>query len=148
MHCSTSNLFCDVTGTGKGGAHRAALSARHSLATNSPSSVLQNGCSSASLNRLSRALGLKHSCCRLVAASLDGAVQCAPADCWQQESFCHGLGPVPALHGKLGRARTQDLHWPSSTPWRRGEAPSAAALRRQAGRRLPCTHLGGKLVQA
>jgi hypothetical protein len=103
-------------------------SARHSLATRSPSSVLQNGCSSASLIRLLRALGRKHGCCELVAASFARKMRCAPADCRQQESFCQGLGPATAVFGEVDRARLQDLQRPGSTRcWMRVETPSAAA---------------------
>ncbi len=61
-------------------------SASHSLATRAHSSVLQNGCSSASLKRLRRALDRKHSSCRLLPLLV--SARSAPANSRQQESLC------------------------------------------------------------
>jgi len=63
---STVNYFKHDSSTG--GSTPGRPSARHSLVARSSSSVLQNGCLSASLKRLSRAVGPKHSCCKRVAA--------------------------------------------------------------------------------
>jgi len=84
-------------------------SACHSLPVTSGCSVVQNGASSACLNRLSlRARSQLDPRSRVV---LLISVQCAPADCLQRENLC----PVPArvgmrrLLGDLDRARLQDL---------------------------------------
>ncbi len=66
-----------------------------------------------------------------------------PADCRQQESLCQASGDAQAVLGKLCRARLQDLQRPSSTRERRGETPSAAALRRQAGASSPARTSAG-----
>ncbi len=126
-------------------------SARHSMATRSHSSVLQNGCSSASLMRLSRLIRCDHRSCGL--ACLLISRQRAPADRRQQESLLQGLWPAPAVRGNMDRARLQDLQRPGSTCfcWWRSDTPARRAPRpllRQAGRWLLCMHLCGELVQA
>ena len=106
--------------------------ARHRLQTISCSSVLQNGCSSAFLNRLSHASGRKHSY-KAIIASHPINVRCALADSRQQESLCQAVGRnvAPGVPGKLERARLQDLQRPGITRWRRGAVPARRAL-------LPC----------
>ncbi len=65
-HASLPLCATTVPEISRGRGAPGSLSARHSLAVRSHSSVLQNGCSSTSLNRLRRALGRKHSSCRLL----------------------------------------------------------------------------------
>jgi len=80
-------------------------SARHSLSARSPSSVLQKGCSSASLKRLLLALSTKQATAGFWLVPLLNSRQRAPADCRQQESLYHAWRfTPPALLGKVDRA--------------------------------------------
>ena len=85
-------------------------SARHSLPVISRCSVVQNGASSASLNRLSVVARGQFSSRSLLAILPHVNVQCAPADCPQRKGLCPAPVPVCSLPDELERARLQDLH--------------------------------------
>jgi len=108
VHCATQRRW-DASGVGNAlGCPRAC----HSLLVTSGCSVVQNGASSACLNRLSlRARSQLDPRSRVVYFV---EVQCAPADCLQHEGLCPVLAQVGSLLDDLDHARLQDLHGPAS----------------------------------
>jgi len=110
--------------------------------------VLQNGCSSASLKRLSLSVGAEHRSCRLWLVPMLISRQRAPADCRQQESLCQALKVALAVLGNVERARLQDLHRPGTTsqsrryPCALSAAAAAATGRARAPLHVPLRGAG------
>jgi hypothetical protein len=146
LSACSSRMYTDKHHSSKAGGAPGRPSACHSLRTRSTSSVLQNGCSSASLNRLSHVVGHKHSWCRRMAASY--LERCS--------AHLQTVGSKKASVKPCGAHVKSVARWTAHAcricrdhryeNWRRGEDPASIALRplhQQAWRKLPARTSAG-----
>jgi hypothetical protein len=120
VHC-TAQRHWDASGAGSA---LGCPSARHSLPVTSGCSVVQNGASSACLNRLSLRARSQLSSPALSSGHFSVEVQSAPADCLQRKGLFPALARVGRMLDDLDDARLQDLHRPARDTQARLSVPS------------------------